>query len=79
VGIKDSLKEDRRLFDDGRFLDEGKIFDGGFFWLKGVLLKGKELPKGNCSKGVGSLQGNGCCWLSANLRAKTLRKLKREH
>jgi hypothetical protein len=50
------LKKDSRLLDE-----EG-------FWLKGELLKGKELLKGNCQRGtakeglielVGSLQGNG--------------------
>jgi hypothetical protein len=53
LDIKDSLKEDSRL------LDEGRLFDGGVFWLKRIaggrllegeneLLKGKELMKGNC-------------------------------
>jgi hypothetical protein len=52
------------------------------------LLKGKELLKENCQRGiakegltelVGSLWGDGLCWLTASLRAETLRKLKTEH
>jgi hypothetical protein len=41
LGIKDSLKEDMKLFDKERFLTEGEL-------LKGGLLKGKELLKENC-------------------------------
>jgi hypothetical protein len=46
------------------------------------------LLTGNCQRGIakeglieliGSLWGNGHCWLSPSLKAETLRKLKREH
>jgi hypothetical protein len=33
LGIKDSLKENTRLFDDGRLLDEGRLLDGEGFWM----------------------------------------------
>jgi hypothetical protein len=62
-------------------------------WIaEGSIAEGKELLKKNCwrirQRGiakdglielVGSLQGNGHCWLSASLRTETLWKLKREH
>jgi hypothetical protein len=49
LGVKDSLKEDRRLFALGAFaLDFGFWLLG--FWLFGVggFWKGKGLLKGNC-------------------------------
>jgi hypothetical protein len=44
LGIKDSLKEDMRLF------DEGRLFDGGF--LAEEKVKGKELLRENCLRGI---------------------------
>jgi hypothetical protein len=47
LGIKDSLKEDRRLLDERKLFGEGRLFDEGRLLEEGGLLKGKELLKGN--------------------------------
>jgi hypothetical protein len=35
LGIKESLKENTRLLDEGRLFGWGRLFDEGVFWLKG--------------------------------------------
>jgi hypothetical protein len=79
-------------FDEG-FLAEGKMLEGDCWrgkmncWRENCWREDCWREK-NCQRGiakerfielVGSLWGNGFCWLSASLRAETLRKLRREH